>query len=366
MVATRKQIIEEYLALGFEVVVLAPLDSHLKSFQDLPGLRFHHLSQLDPGRMNPWRDLLFFRELRFYFRKYAPQLIFTFTVKPNIYGCRAAAQLGIPCIPTVTGLGYTYLVGGYRQRLLFSLYKWAFRSVEQVFFLNTGDKNLFQSKGIVVSERGQIVPGAGVDLDFFTSSPRKASSLFTFLFVGRLLEHKGLREYVQAAKILKNKGIDARFAIVGPLNGHNPSLIPAGEVARWISEGIVQYYGEVEDVRSYYQKCDVLVLPSYREGLSTVIVEAMAMERPVLAADVPGCSDAITSEWGWLVPPKNSEKLAEQMQACMDVHLERRWAMGQRARRHVEKYFSKKRAAQPYLSVADKMWRPRRQEAHLK
>lgn len=351
MIYTRRRVLTELLAIGNKLVVLAPLDSYLKTFKGLQGLQFYHLKQLQPGSMNPARDFLFYRELRRHFQGCEPDLIFTFTVKPNIYGTYAAFGLGIPCIPTVTGLGYSYLAGGLRKEFVFFLYKRAFEKVSQVFFLNQADKTLFESRGIVGPDRSQIVPGAGVNLTYF-SARDNTTSVFTFLFVGRLLGHKGLREYVEAAELLIDQGVEVEVAIVGPLDTYNPSVISAEEVARWITKGLIQYYGEKEDVRPFYQACDVVVMPSYREGLSTVLVESLAMERPVIASDVPGCRDVVDSTCGWLVPPKNSVALARQMRACIEMPSAVLEEMGKNGRARVEHLFSKEKASAPYIEAA--------------
>ncbi len=351
MVFTRRQILTELLAIGNKVVVLAPLDPYLKTFKDLKGLTFFHLKHLQPGRMNPGRDFLFYRELKRHFERHSPSLIFTFTVKPNIYGAYAASRLGIRCIPTVTGLGYSYLAGGLKKEFVFFLYKRAFRRIHSVFFLNSADQALFESRGIVSHDQCQIVPGAGVNLSFF-SPQKKSSSVFRFLFVGRLLGHKGLREYVEAAEILISQGVEVEVDVVGPLDAYNPSVIEAEEVAQWITKGLVNYYGEAQDVRPFYQECDILVMPSYREGISTVILEALAMERPVIAADVPGCRDVVNSACGWLVPPKNSVDLARQMRACTELKAEVLNEMGKRGRSRVEQLFSKEKARASYIAAA--------------
>jgi len=351
MVSMRRHLLESCVAKGFSVVVLAPLDIHLKNFKGLPGVSFQQLVKLKPGSMNPWDDWLFYRELKANFKKLRPDVIFTFTIKPNIYGAHAAGRLGIPCIPSVTGLGYSYLIGGYQAQIAFAMYRWAFKNVKSVFFLNSSDQHIFDAKGIIDIEESRLVPGAGVDLKGFTPASKATSAPFTFLYVGRLLGHKGIREYVAAAKQLQKENISARFAVVGPLDTYNPSAIPPEEIAKWISDGIIQYHGEVQDVRSYYKASDILVLPSYREGLSTVIVESLAMERPVIASEVPGCLEAVDASCGWLVPPRNSQELAKQMKACMMLDSEILAKMGENGRERVKVLFSTQQAVKPYMDA---------------
>jgi glycosyltransferase involved in cell wall biosynthesis len=181
------------------------------------------------------------------------------------------------------------------------------------------------------------------------------SAPFTFLYVGRLLGHKGIREYVAAAKRIQEENISAAFEVVGPLDTHNPSAISPSEIADWISAGIIRYHGGVADVRPYYQSCDVLVLPSYREGLSTVIVEALTMERPVIAADVPGCADALDSSCGWLVNPRNSAALVQQMKLTMRLSPGTLGEMGRKGRKRVQDFFSTEQSVQPYMKCLNRL-----------
>jgi glycosyltransferase involved in cell wall biosynthesis len=350
--AMRKEILHAISDMGYRVVVLAPLDEDLIAFQNIGNVEFKHLRSLDPVSKNPLHDFQLYRELRKHFRKYSPELVFTFTVKPNIYGALAANAENIPFIPTITGLGYPFLAGGWNKKLLFYLYKFASTKAKKVFFLNSADRALFESLSIGPKDKYQIVPGAGVDTGHFKAKP-KTESTFTFLFVGRLLGHKGVREYVNAAESLKAEGVSANFAVVGPLDAYNPSLIKSGELASWLSRETIDYYGEVKDPRPYYQAADVVVLPSYREGLSTVIVEALSMERPVITTDEAGCVDAVDKNCAWIIPSRDTNALAEQMKICINTSTKQRNKMGAWGRNRIKKLFSKKKAAFPYTQVLE-------------
>jgi len=350
--AMRKGILQAISKMQYRIIVLAPIDEDLIAIKHIANVEFEHLKSLDPVSKNPLDDFRLYRELRKHFRKYAPKLVFTFTVKPNIYGAFAANAENIPCIPTITGLGYPFLVGGWNKKLLLYLYKLALRKAKKIFFLNAEDAALFQRRSIGKKDRYQIVPGAGVDTGHFKAKP-KAEGVFTFLFIGRLLGHKGVREYVNAAELLKTEGVFARFAVVGPLDSYNPSLIKAKELASWLSKEIIDYYGEVKDPKPYYQAADVIVLPSYREGLSTVIVEALSMQRPVITTDVAGCIDAVDENCAWMIPARDSNSLAEAMKTCINTPEKEREQMGVRGRKRVKKLFSKSKAASPYIQVLD-------------
>lgn len=350
--AMRKGILQAISKMQYRIIVLAPIDEDLIDIKHIANIEFEHLKSLDPVSKNPLNDFRLYRELRNHFRKYAPKIVFTFTVKPNIYGSFAANAENIPCIPTITGLGYPFLVGEWNKRLLLYLYKLALRKAKKIFFLNAADKALFHHLSIGKEDRYQIVPGAGVDTGHFKAKP-KAEGVFTFLFIGRLLGHKGVREYIKAAELLKTEGVLVRFAVVGPLDSYNPSLIKATELASWLSKEIIDYYGEVKDPIPYYKEADVIVLPSYREGLPTVIVEALSMQRPVITTDVAGCIDAVDKNCAWIIPPRDSNALAETMKICMNTPTKDRDKMGARGRQRVKKLFSKSKAASPYIQVLD-------------
>jgi len=343
--------IRDLLSNGLEVILIAPMDRYVSHFSATPRLHHIHLQHLDASGKNPFRDFLLYREIKGHFKKLRPDLVFSFTIKPNIYCTRAARELGLTCIPSITGLGYTFTHGGFLETLVTQMYRHSLRSSRNIIFRNREDLKHFQELGITHSSQNLLVQGVGIDLQHFQTVHSKAP-VFTFLFVGRILSDKGVREFVSASRILKNQGMRVKCALLGPLDAQNPSVIPPQELAGWLAEGVVEYYGKTDDVRPYLAQCDVFVLPSYREGLSTAILEALAMERPVITTDAPGCKDAIDENCGWTVPVKNTKALARAMKIAYEMPQQKLQAMGEAGRSRVQRRFTKANMNKMYLDLA--------------
>jgi len=256
----------------------------------------------------------YIRELR----DIRPAVFLGFTPKPNIFGSMAASALNIPVINNVTGLGTAFIHGGILGTLVPTLYRVALRRSQRVFFHNPEDRALFQQRGLVKREQAEVIPGSGVDLQRFVATPLPGNvGHFTFLFIGRLLWEKGVGEFVEAARSIKAQFPDARFQVLGPTDDGKRG-VPAAELDRWKTEGIVEYLGTTPDVRPFIGAADCVVLPSYREGMPRVLLEAAAMARPIIGADVPGCRQIVREgETGFLAEVRSSASLADRM---ADMH----------------------------------------------
>lgn len=310
----RMGILRKLLREGTEVVVVAPVDNYIHYLQQLPTVRHIPLRYLTPQGKNPLKNLLLLWELFRIYRAEQPDMILHFTIKPNIFGSLAAQWAGIKSIPTVTGLGYTFLHGHWLNRLSIQLYKTAFSGLDQIIFHNRDDRQLFIDLKITTEAQSMVVPGSGVNTNYFRPLPKPVSDArFTFLFVGRLLYDKGIKEYVEAAAALLQWAPDAQCLIVGDLAEANPNAVPKAQFLSWVRQQDIQYYGTASDVRPFIKQCDVLVLPSYREGMPRAILEALAMGKPIITTDVAGCREAISPETGLLVPVKDSQALTEAM-----------------------------------------------------
>ena len=254
--------------------------------------------RLDRKGINPLRDVVTFLDLKRVLGKERPDLLFATTIKPVIYGCMAAKLVRIPHIyATITGLGYAFEADTFFKkcinRLSILLYHTALRGIEGVFFQNRDDAALFRKTGILTPfSRVLFARGTGVDIGRFAAAPQPDGEKYTFLVVGRLLEAKGYREYARAASILRKKWPNAVFQILGPRETGLGS-IPPEELEAWQKDGSVVYLGEARDVRPYVAQANVVVLPSWREGTPTAIMEAMSMGRACVVTDVPGCREVV-------------------------------------------------------------------------
>ena len=250
------------------------------------------------------------------YRKYKPDLVLTYTIKPIVWGGLAARVTNVPRFyAMITGLGYAFQKGGFAKNTLNSLVKFLYRVAlkesKGVIFQNRDNMKVFINEGIVPQEKCFLVNGSGVDLSHYQISPLPTKP--HFLLIARLLGDKGIREYVKAAEIVKQQYPEAVFELVGP-EDPSPDGIKLDEVKRWVSSGAIEYSGATTDVRPFIDNCSVYVLPSYHEGMPRTVLEAMAMGRPILTSDVPGCRETVVNgENGWLVEKANVEQLAERM-----------------------------------------------------
>jgi len=314
---SRGELITEFVKMGYEVVLAAPeaQDFLAREFPGMP-VKYYQISLARTG-LNPWQDLLLLRQLREIMRLEKPQLTYAFGgAKAAIYTSLAAAREKVPgnfCM--INGLGSIFRGSGFRNNLVGGvmnrLFKYSLAKTNGVLFQNADDLNDFASRGLVDQAKCVIVNGSGVNLDRFIPSPLPAGVVF--LFVGRLLRDKGVYELVEAARSVKSCHPEAEFWIVGGYDT-NPTAVKESEVAAWSEAGLIKYFGRQDDVLPFYQGASVFVLPSYHEGTPRTCLEAMAVGRPVITTDAPGCRETvIPGETGFLVPVRDSGALAEKI-----------------------------------------------------
>ena len=256
-------------------------------------------------------------------------------------------------INSVTGLGTGFLSGRALETVISALYRFAFRRSRKVFFLNRDDRDLFVRRKLVRSAVAQIIPGSGIDLQRFAVAPPKSAGPLTFLFIGRMLIDKGVAEFLQAAETVKGQLPATRFQILGPTDAH-PKAVPTELLERSARLGFVELLGSTGDVRPYIARSDCIVLPSYREGLPRVLVEASAMGRPSIAADVPGCREVVDDKvTGYLCAERSAPELARAMVRFARLEPGERAAMGLAARRKAETEFGDDHIVDAYLRALE-------------
>lgn len=336
--------------MGYEPVVIAPRDP--EADQRMRELGVERISiEIDRSGVNPVTDLRLLLEYRSLLRRIKPAAYLSYTIKPNIYGSLAAASLGIPALPNVSGLGTAFIQGGGLQALVTRLYRIGFARVPVVFFQNQEDSDLFVGRRIVRSGQARVLPGSGVDLDFFLPAPLPDGPP-TFLFIGRLLRDKGVVEFVEAARSVRIHHPQARFQLLGGLDEGNRTAIRQAELDSWVAEGIVEHLGTTEDVRSFIAGSSAVVLPSYREGLPRSLLEAAAMARPLIATDVPGCHDVVEDRVnGYLCAVRDGASLAAAMAHFLQLPRTKQFAIGKAGRRRVQERFSEAFVVRAYLDV---------------
>jgi glycosyltransferase involved in cell wall biosynthesis len=348
---------------GNEVVVVAQEDDYSENFKT-DGYFFVPIHCLSRKSANPIKDIRFFLELYKIYKHEKPDVVLHFTIKPNVYGTFAAIFAKTFSICTVTGLGWLFTkktlvtnIGSFLYRIL---YRIAFFYSQYVLFLNNDDRGYFIEHGLVKKGKAFITPGSGVDTETF--SPlfcrqfQEERQNFVFLLISRMLWDKGISEFVNAAGIVRDKHPSVEFWLLGPYDYENRSAIPETAIKKWEDEGMIKYLGKTYDVRSYICQSDVIVLPSYyREGIPTVLLEAMAMEKPIITTDNVGCREVVEDGLnGLLIPVKDAEALAGAMVRMLTVGEGIRKKMGQSGREKVIKEYDRKLVTKIYLDLISK------------
>ncbi|HET8750298.1 MAG TPA: glycosyltransferase family 4 protein [Sphingomicrobium sp.] len=335
---------------GYAPVAIAPHDKGgVKRLAEL-GVPFEPLA-FERSGLNPLADLVLQLRYRTILKRLSPVAFLGFTAKPNIYGTMAASSLGVPAIANVSGLGTAFMRRGALQRIVSCLYRIAFRRASTVFFHNPDDRRRFVERGIVRDGQARLLPGSGIDLDRFSPAPLPPGAPI-FLLIARLLSDKGIREYVAAARMLRPHLPDARFQLLGGIDGENRSSIARAELDSWCEKGVIEYLGETSDVRPFIEKANAVVLPSYREGLPRSLLEGAAMGRPLIATDVPGCRELVEEGVnGFLCAARDPASLAPAMQRFATLSDERRATMGAESRRKVQEGFSENIVIRAYLDA---------------
>lgn len=337
----RLNIIRKLMAEGHEVMVMAPVDKFISYTESIRDVTHIPIRRLQRDSVNPFQDLRLMLELLRLYKKHKPDLILHYTVKPNIYGGLAAKFLGIPSVAIVTGLGYSLMHEGWLNRITRMLYKIAMPGHRRVIFENRDDKKLFEASGLVPTHKSFAVKGCGVDTTFFAPDGNgRVPHTTTFTFIGRLLYDKGVQEFVNAAQRVKKLHHQVQFWLIGEIDNENPSSVRHEDLVRWVRDPDIHYHGATDNIRKFIGQSDCIVLPSYREGMPRVIMEAMAMERPVITTDTAGCRETVDDQVsGYLVPVKDPSALANAMISFLQLDDTARMEMGKAGRKKVLQEF---------------------------
>lgn len=336
----RGELIKRIKEKGYDVIVTGPNRDNIEKIEEL-GVKFTELPMNKNGT-NIVGDFKYCMKLRKLMKAEKPDVVLGYTIKPVVYGSIAAWLAKVPNINClITGGGYTFTATSFKAKVLGkivrTLYKFAFKKADHVIFQNNDDKNEFIERKLVKAEKCNVVNGSGVDMEHFTEASRPSKR--NFFMLSRLLKSKGVIEYLEAAKIVKGKYPDAEFSILGKYEFEMQDAVSKDYVEDLINKKIITRYEETTDVRPYYEKAGVYVLPSYREGTPRTVLEAMAMARPIITTDTNGCRDTVKdNETGFLVPIKDVDALAEKMIYFIE-HPEAIETMGSAAKKYCEEKF---------------------------
>ncbi len=340
----RCELISRLVSEGNEVYISQPNGKYLEYFQSL-GCKCidTHITQYG---MNPLKELHLIGEYREIMKNIDPDVVITYTIKPNLYGGMAAASLKIPYISTITGMGKAFEKGAVMKKMMVYMYRYATRNISTLFFQNELNSRFFKDNKIAIG-RHKVVNGSGVNLQkhVFSEYPEN-NGVIRFLFIGRVMNDKGIRELLEAFRILKKNNKRAELDIVGWCEDECKEILDSA-----VKDGIVNYHGWQEDVRCFIENCHAVILPSYHEGMANVLLEAQAAGRPVLASRIPGCVETFEEGvTGFGFEPKDSESLFEAVEFFTELSYEDKLRLQKDCRARMEKIFDRNKVVESYIA----------------
>jgi glycosyltransferase involved in cell wall biosynthesis len=328
---------------GYNILVIAPDDEYssllIQEGCEYISIDFNNRSE------NPLLDLSLYNQLKKIYSKKRPALIFHYVIKPNIFGSLAAASCNLKSVAVITGLGYSFAKKNWLYKIVRWLYKRALRKSHEVWFLNNEDAKAFISEKIVDIKRMKVLPGEGVNTDYFSPDSEghdRNDSTFTFLMGTRLLKSKGIAVYADAARIVRNKGYEVNFELIGFFEKNHPDSIPEEDLTKWENEGLIQYHGFAKDVRTHLKNADCFVFPSsYNEGVPRCLMEAASMELPIITSLNRGCKEVVLNNSnGYVCNLNDPFDVADKMEKMINLSADERTRMGKNGRALVIKKFN--------------------------
>lgn len=352
----RLGLIRQLKSLGYDIVLIAPDDNYSAKLI-AEGFTFYSINFKKNG-ISPLDDIRIIRRLRELYKTKKIDFAFHYTIKLVIYGSFMARLHGIPSIGIMTGLGYLYYCNPLIRFLAFRLLQLASRCYQQIWFLNKSDQQFFLKNNLVKVHKTKILPGEGVDTLYFKSSKSSYQGTIRkmkFLYSGRILWKKGIREYVAAAKMIKKDFPSVEFQLLGFLENENPDSVPIEKIQDWTKENLIQYLGSVDDVRPHYEAATCIILPSYREGISKTLLEAAAMGKPIIATDTPGCREVVKEGYnGFLCQIRDPRDLVSKMRVMIDLPPAALHQMGLNGRKIILSKFDESLVVKHYLKVLNR------------
>jgi len=318
---------------GYDIYVI----THTNKFVSIVQKWDINVLHIGSSNQNPMEVLRYMYHLYKALRRIRPDVCLTFSIRPAIWGNMVTRLLKIPTITNITGTGPLFISESFVYRVARGMYRYVLHKTKKVFFQNYDDMNLFIKRKFVTSQVAERIPGSGVDFEKFKPIPfeKKKDDPFVFIFIGRLIKDKGIFEYIEAARVIKKEKPGVIFRVIGPLWNQNlkANIITQTELHSWISEEVIDYLGEKKDVRNSISESDCIVLPSYREGTSNVLLEAASMEKPVITTDTTGCREIVEDgKTGFLCRVKDSADLVDKMRMMIALSEEERAMMGKNGR----------------------------------
>ena len=348
----RASLVQALQAAGHEVLAIAPPDDYSARLETELGCRYVPIQMANKGT-NPLQDAALTRRFYQSYRRERPDVVLHYTIKPNIYGSLAARLAGIPSINNVSGLGTVFIVKNLVSQVALGLYRFAFRFPHKVFFQNADDRQLFLDHGLVRPGITDLLPGSGVDTARFRPAAQFGRNTpFVFLMVARVLYEKGITEYFEAARLVRQAVPGTRVQLLGGLDEAGGVGVPRATFEEWLRSGDVEYLGRSDDVAAHLHLADCVVLPSYREGTPKTLLEAAAVGKPLVTTDVPGCRETVVDgQNGYLCQVRSGPDLAAKMLAVLRLPAAELQQMGRASRHLAETKFDEKLVLAKYLAA---------------
>ncbi len=345
----RLELVERLLKDGHEVWISSPYGERI---DDLKALGCHYVeADISRHGMNPVAELKLLNHYKKIIKDIKPDMVFSYTIKPNIYGAMACKSLKVPCIANITGLGTAVENGGTAQKVSVILYKMAFPKIQRVFFQNEENRQFFVDKKIALGKH-RMLPGSGVNLHRFAPLEYPSDETIEFAFIARIMKEKGIDNYLEAARVIKAKYPNAVFHVCGFCEAEYD-----GKLQDYIDDGSVIYHGLVRDVREIHKVVHCVIHPTYYpEGLSNVLLEACASARPIITTDRSGCREVIDDGVnGFIVKQKDTEDLINQIEKFVALPYEKKESMGLAGRAKVGKEFDRQIVVEAYVRELEKV-----------
>lgn len=346
----RRELIKGLLQEGHDVTVAFPRGGIRTDEIADTGCRYIDLSMERKGT-NPLKDLNLIKNIKKVLKQNSPDILLTFTIKPNLYGGYASSKLGIPQIANITGLGTAVENPGIIQKITILMYKVFMKDTKCVFFQNEENKKFLQGKGIA-KNTAKLIPGSGVNLERFKLLPYPSDDVIRFLYIGRVMKEKGIEQYLEAASVIGKQYKNTEFHIVGPCEQDYKDILNDYQTT-----GYIVYHGPQNDVRDFHVISHCTIHPSYYpEGMSNVLLESAASGRPVITTNRSGCKEIVDDGvTGFLIREKDSQDLIKKIKEFIEMDHESRRNMGLAGRKKVEEEFDRQLVVNTYIKEIKKI-----------
>lgn len=353
----RKYLIQSLIENGYRVSVVGSdenfSDSTISKLEELQVPTY--IVPIDRSSGNPFKNLIYIFTLLRVFKKAKPDMVLFFTVKPNIFGSFACSILKIPFINTINGLGSGIINFNITSFFVKRLYRFALKRSKKVLFQNSEDRRFFIKHNLVPEAITGYVPGSGINTEEYTLPMKQFTGKRTFLLVGRLLKDKGVYEYIEAIRALKNENFsDVEFLMAGIVDDYNPSAVTVPEIESWEKLGLIRFLGKTDDIEAFFDLADFIVCPSYREGLSRLLLEAASCQKAIITTNVPGCRDIVEDGVnGFICEPRNSNSLKAAIIRGINTSNSELIQFGEKGRDIAKSKFNEAIVNKVYLDLID-------------